>query len=155
NGAQAWCKNIGGDGRIHGRLIHIGTPHSRAKHLTPNLAQVPNPKKGKPFAAECRALFRAPPGWVFVTCDQAALPDRGYRHYLTEFDGGAYAKAFLGGADTHWKSATTLGLIPEGSERDKHNKAPSAIREGAKRFRYAFLYSCGAKRAGHIIADTA
>ena len=55
------ARHIGGDGRIHGGLVHIGTPHSRAKHQTPNLAQVPNPKKGKPFAAECRALFRRRP----------------------------------------------------------------------------------------------
>ena len=82
DGKQAWCKNIGADGRIHGGLVHIGTPHSRAKHLNPNLAQVPNPKKGKPFAAECRALFRASNGWVFVTCDQASLQDRGFAHYL-------------------------------------------------------------------------
>jgi DNA polymerase I len=54
NGGQAWLKNIGADGRIHGGLIHIGTPHSRAKHLEPNMAQVPSAKKGKPFAAECR-----------------------------------------------------------------------------------------------------
>src|SRR5262249_13959078 len=58
NGKQAWLSNVGEDGRIHGGIIHIGTPHSRAKHLEPNLAQVPNPKKGKPLAAECRALFQ-------------------------------------------------------------------------------------------------
>jgi DNA polymerase I len=119
NGKQAWCKSIGDDGRIHGGLVHIGTPHSRAKHLEPNLAQVPNPKKGKPFAAECRALFRASNGWVFVTCDQASLQDRGYAHYLHAHDGGAYGRAFLDGADTHWRSAVALGLAPEGTSRDK------------------------------------
>jgi DNA polymerase-1 len=58
NGKRAWLRNVGADGRIHGGIVHIGTPHSRAAHLDPNIAQVPNPKKGKPFAAECRALFR-------------------------------------------------------------------------------------------------
>jgi hypothetical protein len=154
NGKQAWCKNIGDDGRIHGRLVHIGTPHSRAKHLDPNLAQVPNSKKGKPFAAECRALFRASNGWVFVTADQASLQDRGYPHYLHAFDGGAYAKAFLGGNDAHWQSAVTLGLTARGTARDKRSKVHEAIREGAKRFRYAFLYGCGSTTAGRIVSDT-
>jgi hypothetical protein len=154
NGKQAWCKNIGVDGRIHGGLVHIGTPHSRAKHLDPNLAQVPNPKKGKPFAAECRALFRASNGWVFVTADQASLQDRGYAHYLHAFDGGAYAKAFLDGNDAHWQSAMTLGLAPRGTARDRRSKVHEAIREGAKRFRYAFLYGCGFTTAGRIVSDT-
>jgi DNA polymerase I-like protein with 3'-5' exonuclease and polymerase domains len=102
SGREAWRRRVGGDGRIHGGLVHIGTPHSRAKHLAPNLAQVPNPKKGKPFASECRALFQAPEGWVFVAADQATLQDRGFAHYLTQFDGGAYAQAFLSGKDQHW-----------------------------------------------------
>jgi DNA polymerase-1 len=154
NGKEAWRKHVGDDGRIHGGIVHIGTPHSRAKHLNPNLAQVPNAKKGKPFATDCRALFRADNDWVFVTCDQASLQDRGYAHYLHTFDGGAYAKAFLDGADTHWLSAIALGLIGEGTARDKSSKTHEALREGAKRFRYAFLYGCGAATAGHIVADT-
>jgi DNA polymerase I-like protein with 3'-5' exonuclease and polymerase domains len=71
-GKEAWCKHVGTtDGRIHSALIHIGTPHSRAKHQAPNIAQVPNPKRGKPFATECRSLFRTNNDWVFVCCDQA------------------------------------------------------------------------------------
>jgi hypothetical protein len=154
NGAQSWCGHVSTDGRIHGGLVHIGTPNSRAKHLDPNLAQVPNPKKGKPFATECRNLFRASNGWVFVTADQASLQDRGFAHYLHAFDGGSYAKAFLDGSDTHWQSAMTLGLASEGMPRDKRNKVHEAIREGAKRFRYAFLYGCGSATAGRIISGT-
>jgi hypothetical protein len=91
--------------------VPIGTPHSRAKHLSPNLAQVPNAKKGGTYAAECRDLFRAPMGWVFVTCDQANLQDRAFAHYLSEFDDGAYVHAFLNGIDQHWESAIALGLV--------------------------------------------
>jgi DNA polymerase I-like protein with 3'-5' exonuclease and polymerase domains len=155
NGKKAWTKNVGADGRIHGGIIHIGTPHSRAAHLEPNLAQVPNAKKGKPFAAECRALFRAPNGWVFVAADQSGLQDRGFAHYLAAFDGGAYAKTFANGAetDTHWQSAINLGLVPVGTPRNKQNKTHEIIREGAKRFRYAFLYGVGQAKAGQIIGD--
>jgi DNA polymerase I-like protein with 3'-5' exonuclease and polymerase domains len=154
NGKEAWLKHISADGRIHGGLIRIGTPHFRAKHLNPNLAQVPNPKKGGLFAAECRALFRTNNDWVFVACDQANLQDRGFAHYLFDFDGGAYAKAFLEGKDQHWQSAIALVLAAEGVERNKDNKLHTAIREGAKRFRYAFLYGAGAEKAGRIIHDT-
>jgi DNA polymerase I-like protein with 3'-5' exonuclease and polymerase domains len=154
NGAQAWIGNVHPDGRIHGGLIHIGTPHSRAKHLQPNMAQIPNHKKGSPFAAECRALFRHPGDWVFVTCDQSNLQDRGFAHYLAAYDGGAYARAFADGVDQHWQTAIALGLVPAGTARDKTrtSKVHTAIREGAKTFRYAFLFGAGALRAGQIIA---
>jgi DNA polymerase-1 len=153
NGKQAWINNVHADGHIHGGLIHIGTPHGRAKHLQPNMAQVPNHKKGKPFAAECRALFHRPDDWVFVTCDQANLQDRGFAHYLAAHDGGAYAQTFADGIDQHWRTATALGLIAEAEGRSKTSKVHTAIREGAKTFRYAFLFGAGSLRAGEIIAD--
>jgi hypothetical protein len=153
-GDKAWLKHIGADVRIHGGIIHIGTPHSRAAHFTPNIAQVPNPKKGKPFATECRALFRTSNDWVFVSCDQAGLQDRGFSHYLAEFDGGAYAKAFLGGLDPHWAVVLALGLVPDGTLRDKTNKLHGALREGCKSWRYAFLFGMGKERAGLIIRNT-
>jgi hypothetical protein len=66
----------------------ISSTHVRLK---PNLAQVPNPKKGKPYGSECRALFRPGNYWVCVAADQASLQDRGLAHYLSPHDGGAYA----------------------------------------------------------------
>ena len=152
NGTQAWIGNVHPDGRIHGGLIHIGTPHGRAKHLRPNVAQVPNHKKGTSFAAECRALFRHPGDWVFVTCDQSNLQDRGFAHYLAAHDGGAYARTFADEIDQHWQTAIALGLVPEGTVRDKDSKVHTAIREGAKTFRYAFLFGAGSLRSGQIIA---
>jgi DNA polymerase I-like protein with 3'-5' exonuclease and polymerase domains len=150
-GKEAWCKRVAKDGRIHGGLVHIGTPHSRAAHLTPNIAAVPNPKRGKPLATECRSLFRTPNDWVFVCCDQAGLQDRGFAHYLSDFDDGAYAKAFLANFDTHWKTTKDLGLAAPDAERDKQSRLHSIIREGAKSFRYAFLYGVGNEKAGRLI----
>jgi hypothetical protein len=83
-----------------------------------------------------------------------SVQDRGFAHYLTAFDGGAYVKAFLDGKDQHWQGVVALGLVPQGTGRDKNSKAHTAIREGAKRFRYAFLYGCGSATAGRIIYDT-
>src|SRR5262249_32398078 len=134
NGDKAWISNVAADGRIHGGLIHIGTPHSRAKHQDPNLAAVPNPKKSAPFGAECRALLRAPDDWVIVTCDQANLQDRGFAHYLAAYDNGTYARTFAEGIDQHWRTAIALGLVLGGDERDKASKVHTAIREGAKTF---------------------
>jgi DNA polymerase I-like protein with 3'-5' exonuclease and polymerase domains len=152
NGKQAWLGCVDPNGRIHGGIIHIGTPHSRAKHLQPNIAAVPNPKKGAKLAAECRALFRHPGDWVFVRCDQSNLQDRAFANYLAAYDGGAYAQTFAEGIDQHWRAAIALGLIPEGTERDKDNKVHTAIREGAKAFRYAFIFGAGSLRAGQMIA---
>jgi hypothetical protein len=71
-GKEAWLKHVGADGRIHAGLVHIGTPHSRAKHLRPNLAQIPNPKRGTPWGKECRALFNL--GLRLLRSDHAAGP---------------------------------------------------------------------------------
>jgi len=149
-GKEAWLKHIGPDGRIHGGIIHIGAPHSRASHMRPNIAQVPNPKRGKPLATECRELFRTHDDWVFVGCDQAGLQDRAFAHYLAAFDGGVYAKAFLEGLDPHWATVQALGLVPAGTVRDKTNRLHEVLREGAKSFRYGFLFGMRAKRAGSI-----
>jgi DNA polymerase I len=150
-GAKAWLKHVGNDGRLHGAIVHIGTPHSRAAHFGPNIAQVPNPKRGKPLAVECRALFRHPGDWVFVTCDQAGLQDRCFSHYLAEFDNGAYGRSFVAGADTHWNTAAALELISSDTKRDKTSKLHTALREGSKSFRYGFLFGMRGKRAGEII----
>jgi hypothetical protein len=69
SGKQAWRKKVGRDGRIHGGLVHIGTPHSRAKHLAPNLAQVPSPKKGKPLRKNAASYF----GQATIGCLSPAI----------------------------------------------------------------------------------
>jgi DNA polymerase I-like protein with 3'-5' exonuclease and polymerase domains len=152
DGDKAWLKHVGKDGRIHGAIVHIGTPHSRAAHFGPNLGQIPSVKRGKPFAHECRALFHHPGDWRFVTCDQAGLQDRCFSRYLAAFDGGEYGRSFVAGADTHWKSAIALELISPDTERDKASKLHTVLREGSKSFRYGFLFGMRAKRAGEILA---
>ena len=154
DGDKSWCNFYNAaEGRIHGNIWSIGTPHFRASHSDPNLAGVPNPKKGGRFGGECRALFRAPEGWAFVTADQASLQDRGLGHYLYDLDGGAYARDFLAGVDSHWRNAGAIGFVAEGTARDKENKAHTAAREAGKRLRYASLYGSGKPRAGRIVLE--
>jgi hypothetical protein len=82
------------------------------------------------------------------------LQDRGFSHYLAEFDDGAYAKAFLSGLDPHWAVTRALELVPDAAQRDKANKLHGALREGCKSWRYAFLFGMGKERAGLIIRNT-
>jgi DNA polymerase-1 len=154
HGKKAWLHHVGADDRVHGGIIHIGTPHHRAAHQGPNLAQVPNPKRGKPFAGECRSLSRCNDDWTFVTCDQAGLQDRAFAHYLADHDDGAYARAFVAGLDPHWAAAQALGVMPATTARDKTNKFHEALREGCKSFRYAFIFGAQSRRAGVILYNT-
>lgn len=141
------------DGRIHAAPTHLATPHSRAQYASPNLGGVPNPKKGARFGNECRALFGKREGWSIVASDQNGLQDRGLANSLIRFDGGIYAAQFINGADTHWQTTIALDLIAEGTKRNKTNAVHTAIREGAKRFRYAFIFGAGEARVGRIILD--
>jgi DNA polymerase I-like protein with 3'-5' exonuclease and polymerase domains len=150
-GDEAWLKHVRSDGRIHGAMNPMGTPHSRASHFNPNLAQVP--KLTSPWGKECRELFEAPEGWLMVGADQAGLQARTFAHYLAEIDGGAYGKVRLEG-DTHWNTVLALGLQPEGTARDKQSDLHTILREkGAKAFYYAFLFGAGSTRIGSIIHD--
>jgi hypothetical protein len=151
DGDQAWLKHVGSDGRIHGAINPMGTPHSRASHFNPNLAAVP--KLTSPWGKECRELFEAPEGWSMVGADQAGLQARTFADYLSEIDGGAYGEVLLKG-DTHWNTVLALGLQPEGTPRDKQSDLHTILREkGAKPFYYAFLFGAGSTRIGSIIHD--
>jgi hypothetical protein len=45
-----------------------------------------------------------------------------------------------------------MGLLPAGTERDKHNQLHTVLREdGSKRFIYAYVYGCWDDMAGQII----
>src|SRR5262249_45936521 len=57
----------------------------------------------------------------------------------------------LAGLDPHWATVQALGLVPAGTVRDKGNKLHEVLREGAKSFRYGFLFGMRAKRAGSIL----
>jgi hypothetical protein len=58
--------------------------------------------------------------------------------------GSAYARHFVVGMDTHRNSVLALGLVPAGTGRDKKNKFHAVLREGAKAFRYGFLFGAQA-----------
>ena len=129
----------------------MGTITGRAAHYSPNLAQVPSAKK--PYGSNFRGLFRMPAGFKLVGADMQGLELRGLAHYLSYFDGGTYGKTLLEG-DPHWATVIALGLLPVGTERDKHNQLHIILREDcAKVFVYATVYGAGDIKAGVIIHE--
>jgi DNA polymerase-1 len=147
-GEQAWLKKVGEDGRIHASYNPMGTVTGRAAHYDPNIAQVPS--CASPYGHECRSLFTVPEGWVMVGADMEGLEGRCQAHYMAKTDGGAFGRVLLQG-DAHWENAIALGLA-EGP-RDKENRLHTLVREGSKRWYYAWIYGSGTEKSGRIILD--
>lgn len=86
-GDNAWLKKLGEDNRVHGRYNQCGAITGRATHFAPNIAQVPSIRV--PYGLECRSLFRAAPGKVFVGADMKGLEHRCFAGYMHKYDKGA------------------------------------------------------------------
>ena len=136
NGKQAWLK-LERNGRIHGRVNHMGAVTSRCTHSDPNVAQVPS--TGAAFGKECRELFHAPVGYSLLGADASGLELRCLAHYMNRYDGGRYGKEILEG-DIHTANQEAAGL---------------ATRPQAKTFIYGFLYGAGNEKIGQIIGKGA
>jgi DNA polymerase-1 len=131
-GKQAWLK-MEKDGKLHGRVNHMGAVTSRCTHSNPNMAQVPS--VGAPYGTECRSLFHSPKGYSLLGADASGLELRCLAHYMASYDDGAYSKVVLEG-DVHTTNQEAAGL-------------PS--RSNAKTFIYGFLYGAGDEKIGKII----
>jgi DNA polymerase-1 len=131
-GNQAWLK-LEKNGKLHGRVNHMGAVTSRCTHSNPNMAQVPS--VGAPFGAECRGLFTVPHGYSLLGADASGLELRCLAHYMARYDGGAYGREILEG-DIHTANQEAAGL---------------PTRNDAKRFIYGFLYGAGDEKVGEII----
>lgn len=136
NGKQAWLK-LEKEGRIHGRVNHMGAVTSRCTHSDPNVAQVPS--AGAAFGKECRELFHAPEGYSLLGADASGLELRCLAHYMNRYDGGRYGKEILEG-DIHTANQEAAGLD---------------TRPQAKTFIYGFLYGAGNEKIGQIIGKGA
>ncbi len=136
NGKQAWLK-LEKNGRIHGRVNHMGAVTSRCTHSDPNVAQVPSGTAA--FGKECRTLFHAPKGFTLLGADASGLELRCLAHYMSRYDGGKYGKEILEG-DIHTANQNAAGL---------------ATRPQAKTFIYGFLYGAGNAKIGEIIGKGA
>jgi len=118
------------EGRIHGRVKHIGAVTGRMSHSSPNLAQVP--AVYAEYGTECRSLFTVPDNRVLVGADASGLELRMLAHYM---DDEAYTKEILEG-DIHTANQQAAGL---------------ETRAQAKTFIYAFLYGAGNAKIGSVV----
>ena len=135
-GNQAWLK-LEKEGRLHGRVNHMGAVTSRCTANNPNLQQVPS--VSAPFGKECRNLFHAPTGYSLLGADASGLELRCLGHYMAAYDAGDYAKEVVNG-DIHSKNQESAGL---------------PTRSNAKTFIYGFLYGAGDEKIGKIIGKGA
>jgi DNA polymerase-1 len=131
----SWLENTV-DGNCKGYMITNGTVTGRCTHKV--IANVPRPGSFK--GEECRALFlNAPEGFKAVGADASRLELVTFAHYLSAYDGGAYARIVESG-DVHTHNQHAAGL---------------ATRNDAKTFIYALLYGGGAQRIGEIVKPNA
>ena len=131
---DSWIKAVGEDGRIHGRVRHIGAVTGRMAHSSPNMAQIPAVRAE--YGKQCRELFTVPDGRVLVGADASGLELRMLAHYM---DDESYTNEILSG-DIHTANQKAAGL---------------ATRDQAKTFIYAFLYGAGDAKIGSVVGGSA
>lgn len=148
DGDQAWLKCArrhpeDGTYRVHHECNTLGAMTARVTHSRPNMSAVPSVRNAKgvvPYGKECRALFKASPGYVQVGADASGIQIRCLAHYLARYDGGNYVNTILTG-DVHALTRDSVGL---GIDREK-----------AKRLIYAYLFGGGDMKLGEIVSPTA
>lgn len=148
DGKKSWIDYCRENGRIHGRMDTLGTVSHRGAHMDPNLGQVPSVRLEKDeagkehpvygwkggFGPECRMLFGpGHPDWYQTGVDASGLELRLLGHYLSPYDGGAFAeRVSTPGLDIHAENAKVTGLS----------------RADTKTVTYAFLYGAGPLKIG-------
>lgn len=150
DGKSGWLK-LQKNGRIHGRVIPNGTPTCRARHTTPNVAQVPAVKK--PYGKECRQLFTCDPGYVLIGSDASGLELRVLSHYLFPFDGGRYAKIVTEGRSEDGTDIHTLNAESVGITRDEAKTLIYLIIFGGSADKLSESIGIPLKRAKVIVDD--
>lgn len=153
-GDEAWMKVVKPTGLIHHSCNPLGAVTRRATHSAPNIAQVP--RVGSVFGAECRALFIARRALkkLLVGADLSGIELRMLAHYMSRWDGGAYARAVCEGTqeqgnDVHTLNCIALGLEPKKLYMVKGKQIKG--RDLAKTFIYALLYGAGDEKIAMIL----
>lgn len=131
---ESWLKEVGEDGRVHGRVNANGAVTGRMTHSNPNLAQVP--ATGKLYGKECRQCWTVEEGNKLVGIDASGLELRMLAHYMKDED---YIREVVEG-DVHTKNQQAAGL-------DTRNQA--------KTFIYALIYGAGSEKIGKIAGKSA
>ena len=123
DGTNAWLKMVTQKGRIH-HTCQLATNTGRNAHSRPNLGQTSSDPR-------CRSLFLPGKGFRQVGADASGLELRMLGHYLSHFDGGAFADVVVNG-DIHQQNADRVGCS----------------RKDVKTLTYAFIYGASDKKIG-------
>ena len=123
DGTNAWLKMVTNEGRIH-HTCQLATNTGRNAHSRPNLGQTSSDPR-------CRQLFGPGSGMRQAAADASGLELRMLGHYLSYFDGGAFADVVVNG-DIHQQNADRVGCT----------------RREVKTLTYAFIYGASDKKIG-------
>ena len=123
DGTNAWLKMVTKEGRIH-HVCQLATNTGRNAHSRPNLGQTSSDPR-------CRRLFLPGEGYHQVGADASGLELRMLGHYLSDFDGGAFANVVVNG-DIHQQNADRVGCS----------------RKDVKTLTYAFIYGASDRKIG-------
>ena len=140
--AKKWIELAQEDGKVHGRVNHIGPWTHRSSHFDDNMANIARvvvDKDGKPieglmgaYGWDCRSCWVPRKGWTLIGCDAAGIQLRALAHYMGDPE---YIKKLLE-EDIHVVNQLAAGI---------------ATRAKAKTFIYAWLLGAGDEKIGIIV----
>lgn len=147
--AKDWLARAEEDGKVHGRVDHIGPWTHRSSHKEPNMGNISKvqlDKDGKPleglegnFGWDSRNCWIAQKGWKVVGCDASGIQLRALAHYIND---GKYIHEVCEG-DVHVANMQAAGI-----EKGYQGMSP---RDVSKRFIYAWLLGAGDEKIGQIV----
>ena len=137
--ARKWLEFAEKDGRVHGRVNHVGPWTHRCSHFNDNMANIAKVRvdpTGKPleglagdFGWESRNCWVPKEGWTLVGCDASAIQLRALAHYMGDPE---YIKEVISG-DIHTVNQKAFGV---------------STRAVAKTVLYAMLLGAGDEKIG-------
>jgi DNA polymerase-1 len=139
--ANKWLEIVQDDGRVHGKINHLGCSTHRCTHSDDNLANVASVKYGKDgilkglegeYGYDCRNCWSVEEGNVLVGADASSIQLRALAHYIND---PLYTKEVCEG-DIHVVNQKAAGI---------------ADRPTAKTFIYAWLLGAGDENIGQIV----
>ena len=144
DGKESWL-NLVRDGRLHPRIKSLGTVSGRTSCVKPNLQQVPSARL--PYGAECRKLFKAPPGHKLIGVDAKSLEVRCFAHYMAAFDNGEFADEVMSG-DMHAANAELMKC-----DRQVAKNTFFALLYGASPTKIASMLDCTVRDARKLLDE--
>jgi DNA polymerase-1 len=142
--ANKWLEICADDGRVHGRINHLGCSTHRCTHSDDNLANVAGVKYGNggilkglegEYGYDCRSCWSVEKGNVLVGADASGIQLRALAHYINDPN---YIKEVCDG-DIHVVNQKAAGI---------------GDRPTAKTFIYAWLLGAGDENIGQIVGVT-